>query len=80
MTTFGVDFHKHLDATQRDDIPLIMEKCIAEIDERCLQIRVCHYYNDYVISFIYIQCHREKSEAWGQEYELANESPLGKKT
>ena len=40
MTTFGVDFQKHLDATKREDIPIIMEKCITEIDLRCLHLKV----------------------------------------
>ena len=35
MTTFGVDFHKHLKATKRY-IPIIVTKCIEEIDERAL--------------------------------------------
>lgn len=33
MTTFGVDFHQHLAATRRKDIPYIIEKCIDTIDE-----------------------------------------------
>ncbi|XP_066932708.1 rho GTPase-activating protein 45-like isoform X2 [Clytia hemisphaerica] len=33
MTTFGVDFHQHLEATKRKDIPYIMEKCIDTLDE-----------------------------------------------
>jgi len=39
MTTFGVDFQKHLNATKQRKIPIIMDKCITEIDDRCLQIR-----------------------------------------
>lgn len=35
MTTFGVDFHKHLKASKRN-IPIIVTKCINEIDERGL--------------------------------------------
>ena len=33
MNTFGVDFHEHLKATKRH-IPIIVTKCINEIDER----------------------------------------------
>jgi RhoGAP domain. len=33
MTTFGVDFHTHLEATKRKDIPYIMEKCIDTLDD-----------------------------------------------
>ena len=33
MNTFGVDFHEHLKATKRN-IPIIVTKCINEIDER----------------------------------------------
>lgn len=35
MNTFGVDFHKHLRATKRY-IPIIVTKCINEVDERGL--------------------------------------------
>ena len=35
MTTFGVDFQKHLKASKRN-IPIIVTKCINEIDERGL--------------------------------------------
>ena len=35
MNTFGVDFQKHLKATKRY-IPIIVTKCISEIDERGL--------------------------------------------
>ena len=33
MNTFGIDFHEHLKATKRH-IPIIVTKCINEIDER----------------------------------------------
>lgn len=39
MTTFGVDFHQHLEATKRKDIPYIMEKCIDTIDEIGLSVK-----------------------------------------
>lgn len=35
MNTFGVDFIKHLRATKRN-IPIIVTRCIDEIDERGL--------------------------------------------
>ena len=35
MTTFGVDFQKHLKASKRN-IPIIVTKCINEIDDRGL--------------------------------------------
>lgn len=38
MTTFGVDFQKHLKATNRC-IPIIVMRCIEEIDERALDTR-----------------------------------------
>lgn len=38
MNLFGVDFHKHLKATNRC-IPIIVTKCIEEIDERALDTR-----------------------------------------
>ena len=41
MTTFGVDFHQHLAATKRKDIPYIMEKCMETIDENGLSVKVC---------------------------------------
>ena len=39
MNTFGVDFHEHLKATKRH-IPIIVTKCINEIDERGKERRV----------------------------------------
>ena len=38
MNTFGVDFHKHLKATKRF-IPIIVTKCINEIDDRGLDTK-----------------------------------------
>ena len=40
MTTFGVDFHQHLAATKRKDIPYIIEKCIETINEHGLAVKV----------------------------------------
>lgn len=40
MTTFGVDFHQHLAATKRSEIPYIVEKCIDEIDENGILVKV----------------------------------------
>ena len=39
MTTFGVDFITHLQATKRGDIPYIVEKCVDTIDETGLSIK-----------------------------------------
>ncbi|XP_065069336.1 rho GTPase-activating protein 45-like [Rhopilema esculentum] len=61
MTTFGVDFQKHLDATRRHDIPLIMEKCITEIDLRCLEVK-----GIYRVSGV-----KTKVEALSQQFETA---------
>eukprot|EP00794_Sanderia_malayensis_P007744 gene7744-8585_t len=63
MTTFGVDFHKHLDATHRKNIPLIMEKCIAEVDRRCLQVK-----GIYRLSGV-----KTKVETLSQQFETAGE-------
>ena len=38
MNTFGVDFHKHLKATNRY-IPIIVTRCIEELDDRALDTR-----------------------------------------
>ena len=48
MTTFGVDFYRHLQDsnTEEENIPHIISSCIDEIDTRgtnCLNLRVCFY-------------------------------------
>ena len=40
MTTFGVDFTTHVAKTSTD-IPLIVAKCITEIDQVALDVKVC---------------------------------------
>ena len=40
MTTFGVSFDDHIQS-MNVDVPIIVSKCIEEIDKRGLDIKVC---------------------------------------
>ena len=39
MTTFGVDFTAHVEET-RTQIPYLVRRCVREVDERGLDLRV----------------------------------------
>ena len=42
MTTFGVDLSQHLSETGTQ-VPHLLAKCIAEIDQRGIQVKVYQY-------------------------------------
>lgn len=43
MTTFGVDFYRHLQDsnTEEENIPHIISSCIDEIDKRGMNLKLC---------------------------------------
>ena len=51
IRTFGVDFQRHLEVTHCN-IPIIVTKCINELDERGLWVNIKYQFSMLVISTV----------------------------